>query len=141
MNITVIDGGLYQWDIGRKVVINSDGMEIRELDFSNALSAKALRVDVKSVNGELFADIPNILLQSSLSIKAHAIMVTSDGAYAIFDKEFKVEARVKPSTYMYTETELITVEGLRKDLEELAKNSLKAMTDEEFDDMLNSMNI
>lgn len=116
--IKLIGGELWQWDTGRQVQVTSDANEVH---FGCCIGNDALIVAV--VDG--VADIPNILLQRSLDIKAWCVVCSDTCAKTIHEVVFDVNARNKPSDYVYTETEVKnydTLEKLIKELEEKIDN-------------------
>lgn len=104
---------LYQWDLDRYIVVNDD--TICEVHFCNRTSDCSLVVEVK----DGLAAIPNILLQDARPIRAYAYC---DDKYTLTENQFTVKARTKPSDYVYTETEIITVETIVKRMDELEES-------------------
>ena len=116
--LTLNDGRkeLYQWDTGRiaKVEVDCDVVH-----FSNLKYGESLAVEVKS--GKVA--IPNKLLTSGEQIYCWAFVQDESGAYTKKEQTFTVIKRAKPSDYVYTETEVITIKtAVEKALEE-AKES------------------
>ena len=107
---------LYQWDTGRiaKVEVDCDVVH-----FSNLKYGESLAVEVK--DGEVA--IPNKLLMSGAQIYCWAFVKDDSGSYTKKEQTFTVIKRAKPSDYVYTETEVITIKtAVEKALEE-AKES------------------
>ena len=111
--INLIGGPLYQWDVGRQVEITN---EANEVHFGCILNNDALIVPV--VDGK--ADIPNILLQRSLDIKAWCVVSARTTCEATFD----VNPRNKPADYVYTETELRTWEELEQRIDQIEEQGV-----------------
>lgn len=107
---------LYQWDINRKVRVSDP--TVSEVHFCNKTDDCSLVVKVypDPTDSELYADIPNILLQNDFPIRAYAYV--GEG-YTKVEKVFKVHSRTKPADYVYTETEVITVQTIEKRMDEL----------------------
>lgn len=120
--INLIGGLLYQWDTDRKVrIVPREGMTVNEVHFSHPCDANALPVEPYTEDGEIRADIPNILLQKSKDIVAYVVMHTDNGERTVCSKRLPVMARAKPSDYVYTETEVKRYETLEKRVAVLEK--------------------
>ena len=116
--LTLNDGRkeLYQWDTGRTATVD---IECDIVHFSNLKYGESLAVEVKV--GE--AAIPNKLLMSGEPIYCWAFVKDEGGAYTKKEQTLAVIKRAKPSDYVYTETDVITVKtAVEKALEE-AKES------------------
>ena len=114
-----IEGGrlsFYQWDINQRLLIDNE--EIEEVHFSNAYSANALVCEVYVENGSRLVNVPNILLQADLTIKAYGCCnecVREEESYLVMPRE-------KPEDYVYTETEVKRYEDLEARIEKLEKS-------------------
>ena len=116
---------LWQWDLGRKVkVIPADGITVDEVHFGNVFSGEALVVEPKvdETTGDIVANVPNILITQFFRINVYAVMVIPDGKITTERIMLDVEAREKPSDYVYKETEIKNYDALKKRIEELEKN-------------------
>lgn len=116
---------LWQWDLGRKVkVIPADGITVDEVHFGNVFSGEALVVEPKvdETTGDIVANVPNILITQFFRINVYAVMVIPDGKITTERIMLDVEAREKPSDYVYKETEIKNYDALEKRIEELEKN-------------------
>ena len=119
--ISVKGGTLYQWDIGRKVVIDLPyGIEIDEVHFSHGDLESAAVVRVYDEKEEKIADIPNNMLQKAFAIKAY--LVNND--QTVCCSFLNVIPRAKPDDYVYTETEVLRYEELERRIEKLEKGSV-----------------
>lgn len=102
----------YQWDLDRQLIV--EDKSIVEVHFCNRTDDCSIVTEV--VDG--LANVPNILLQSSFDIRVFGY----DGKATLHDKKFKVNARTRPADYVYTETEVLSIqkleEELRNDIEE-----------------------
>ena len=120
----ILDGrqSFYQWDMNQK--ITSTKFKVGdEIHFHNIKHSEALVTVAYSLNGKVVADVPNILLMTSSPIIAYLYIVNEAVGQTIYEHTFKVEQRAKPSDYLYTETEVLTVTtAVNKALED-AKNS------------------
>ena len=90
----------YQWDIDRQVIVEDP--TITQVHFCNRTDDCSLVTEVKDGR----ADVPNILLQSSYDMRVFGY----DGKATLYEKKFKVSARTRPADYVYTETEVRTVQ-------------------------------
>ena len=116
MNILIKDGRekLFQWDTGRVLVVDEPCDYVH---FSNMPYGKALTVDV--VEGE--ASIPDELLQSGASLYCYIFLGSVQEGYTEKSVVFEVEKKPKPTDYVFTKTEYITLQDLDsrvKNLEE-----------------------
>jgi hypothetical protein len=92
---------LYQWDLNRTVTVN-DAAD--EMHWQQPYSSTALRTSI--VDGK--ANIPNIVLQQHGKIKCWSYDSANGRTVNVY--EIDISRRQKPDNYVYTETEVITVE-------------------------------
>lgn len=92
---------LYQWDLNRTVTVN-DAAD--EMHWQQPYSSMALRTSI--VDGK--ANIPNIVLQQHGKIKCWSYDSANGRTVNVY--EIDISRRQKPDNYVYTETEVITVE-------------------------------
>ena len=88
---------LFQWEKGRKVLVNDP--EITIVGFYNKKSKQT--AEVKVIDGQ--AQIPNGLMTQNLPITALACIEDEDGTKVMSRKTFKVLARPRPETYVEPE--------------------------------------
>lgn len=100
---------MYQWDLNKQIEVSNS--EVKEVHFSNALTATALKVEVK--NG--YANVPNTLLQEPLDIDFYWCC---DDCVVEAGK-IDVIKRAKPDDYIYTEEEIKRYEDLEKRIKKL----------------------
>ena len=102
--LTLNDGRdeLWQWDTGRTLTVDADCSQVH---FSNKVFGRSIDVDV--VDG--IAIIPDILLQTDKDLNAWAFVGTAENGYTKISKTFKVNRRNKPSDYVFTPQEQITL--------------------------------
>lgn len=96
---------LFQWDLNRRVRISDPA--VTEVHFCNGSADCALVVKTytdDTYDGQLYAEIPNILLQSDLPIKAYAYV---NDTYTKECQTFRVVKRNQPSDYIYEETDIL----------------------------------
>lgn len=96
----------YQWDSDRRLIIE-DGT-ITQVHFCNRTDNCSLVVEVYVEGDKFYADVPNILLQTSWDIRVYAV----NSNYTKFCKTYNVIARTKPVDYVYTETEVLNYDKL-----------------------------
>lgn len=121
----IYDGrsAFYQWDVDQKVTSETltDGDEVHFYNVSlpHALVAKAYTME----DGTIVADVPNILLQKPLVITAYMYETNADASRTRLETLFDVIKRAKPSDYVYTETELYTIDAkIKKALRDAKKS-------------------
>lgn len=90
----------WQWDLNQKLIVEDP--TINEVHFSNRADEDSLPVEVYEENGLRVANVPNILLQEDLKIKAYAYSVD----HTKHEDWFYVTTKSKPADYVYTETEV-----------------------------------
>ena len=114
---TLTDGRdyLYQWDINRSVRVSDPS--VTEVHFCNRTGDCSLvtKVYANPTDSELYADIPNILLQSPFDIRVFAYC----DCYTKVEETFKVKARTKPDDYVYTETEILQYSNIVERMDKL----------------------
>lgn len=96
----------YQWDLDRKVIV--EDKSINQVHFCNRTDDCSLVTEVYDLDGLRVADVPNILLQNDWRINVYAY----DHKYTKHSEVFEVVRRSKPADYIYTETELKTLDAL-----------------------------
>lgn len=99
---SILDGRehFYQWDKDRKLIV--DDPTITEVHFANCLCPEARKCEV--YNGSV--DVPNELLTEYMDIRVWGY----DSGMTKYEQVFEVEKRAKPADYIYTPTEVWTVE-------------------------------
>lgn len=98
--IAVIGGEVWQWDTGRKVLLPDDATELH-----SALSGSSVIYCTEPE--DCIADIPNVLLQDGNDLQLWA----TDGEKTLVTSKVVVHKRPKPPDYIYTETEVQSVEA------------------------------
>lgn len=114
---------LWRWDTNRQIrIIPETGATIDEIRFSNIFFEKPLKVEPKTnENGDIVADVPNILLQDIFQIDVQVIMFFNNGKQTIYNTSYKVKNCKKPPEYVYTETEIKNYDDLEKRIADLEK--------------------
>lgn len=113
-------GELYQWDTGRKVVIDDES--IKQVHYQNRFYGRTIDVDVSGG----FAIIPDRLLQSCSPLVVFAWSGNSEEGYTKIEKTFEVNRRNKPSDYVFTPVDQKTLEDLQKQIGDLADLTTEA---------------
>lgn len=116
------DGPFYQWDTGRKLILNDS--ECAQVHFSNENLECALACQIYVQDGVRMVNVPNILLQEAKPIKVYLNMVDSDGRLTSYSEILPVVKRKKPEEYIYTETEVLNYAYLDKRLADLEGDGL-----------------
>ena len=112
---------LYQWDVG--VVADVTGENINEVHFSNLRYGVSFNIEVQ--NGTV--TIPPEVLQSGADVFCWAFVRQENGGYTKKEQIFNVEKRPRPADYVYTPTEVLTWETLKKQIEEVEKGTIPTM--------------
>lgn len=116
--LTLNDGrkSLYQWDIDRTATVN---VECDEVHFANMGygDAPVVKVVDNAVN------IPNQLLTTAAPVYCWAFVRQNDGGYTKKEKVIHVIKRAKPADYVYTETE---VKSIEKVVDEAIKKAIES---------------
>ena len=134
MTITIADGrgALWQWDTGRRVKI-TDGDGVKQVHYQNRCFGRSVDVDV-GTDGT--AIIPDELLQDWHPLTAYAYVIDDAGGYTKVQVDFAVHKRARPSDYVYTPTDQMTLQTIQRqigDLDDLAtgaKDTLVAAINE-----------
>lgn len=109
----------YQWDLEQSVFIRGVEGEIT-VHYWQEGQPEALVVNPKIKDGQLTADVPNILFQKALPIEVF-IYREDLGKYTEHKQVFQVLERSKPAEYVYTETEVLSYKTLDKRITDLEK--------------------
>lgn len=114
----IYDGraSFYQWDIDRKLIVSDKS--IKQVHFCNRTDDCSLVCETYEQGELLLVNVPNILLQDNWRINVYAY----DTNYTKHSTTFDVIPRSKPADYVYTETEVITLEKIEEMIEDINKN-------------------
>ena len=104
-------GELWQWDTGRRVSVDAPCTEVH---FAVNVYGHSFDVPVN----EGVADIPDVLLQTDGNLNVWGFVGTAGEGYTRISKVFRVNRRNKPAGYTYTPTAQISLETIRKEIEE-----------------------
>lgn len=119
MNFEIYGGRneFWQWDSNQKLIVNIP--DCTEVHFCNKTDDCSLVCKV--CDGQV--SVPNILLQEARAITVFAFVKNSDESHTKYAEIFRVLERTKPADYVYTETEVKTVERLVADALQEEKDS------------------
>lgn len=133
--LELIGGELWQWDTGRQIDCASlqAGTKV-QFAYSDT---QTLSTAVKTADGANVADVPNQLLLRSGALMVYAYATEADGvSYTKYAVRLNVQARPKPDDYVYTPTEVQSLQAIRDEIGDLAdletedKSSLVAAINE-----------
>lgn len=113
-------GELYQWDTGRKVIIDDES--IKRVHYQNRFYGRTIDVDVSGG----FAIIPDQLLQSFAPLVVFAWAGSAEDGYTKIEKAFKVHKRNKPADYVFTPVDQKTLDDLQKQIGDIADLTTEA---------------
>lgn len=127
----IYDGRIefFQWDLDRKIIVSDPAID--EVHFCNKTDDCSLVVKVYELNGQRVANVPNILLQSNWDIRVYGYC---GSCYTKQAARFKVVGRTKPADYIYTETEVRTLDYLESRLDEIEAMAKGAVGGKSFMD-------
>lgn len=103
---------LLQWSLNQRVIL--DGfLSGTKVEFSVPYDCKdsALPVEAYAEGDRVYANIPNILLQSPKIIRVLVCPSAADTDHTPEEKDFKVVRREKPEDYAYTETPTLSLDS------------------------------
>lgn len=98
---SIITTGLVQWDYGQKLRIK--GLSVPptlEVHFSNDAEREAIVMVATLEDSDIICDIPNVLLEKSLDIRAWVYVIGENSGETIKEIMMKVEPRIKPQDFI-----------------------------------------
>lgn len=120
----------YQWDVGQRIVIEDcpAGTEMHfalkprsTFDAIKCQSQTALVVESYEENGNVYADVPNLLLQTAGTLYVYIYPSEGDRAHTEREESFRIAPRPRPADYVYTEDEIKRWATLEKTISENSK--------------------
>lgn len=116
---------LYQWELDRRITLDGFPAGTR-VEFSSKYDSKesALTVAAYAEGDEVYADIPNALLQHDGYIRALVRPSANEAAHDPCMKDIRVIRREKPEDYVYSETSVLTYESLEERVAKLEGEGL-----------------
>lgn len=132
---SIADGrtSFYQWDLDVRFLVQQSSI-VDEVHITTPFSKMAYSMEVYKENEKYYANVPNELLQKTNDIVVYAYYIDSNGSYTKTQETFNVIPRPKPSTYVYTETEVKSFSDLEARIEELEKSG--GVTDEQLNKLI-----
>ena len=123
--IKIIGTPLYQWELGRKISISTpEHTIINRVEFSHTGDTESLVVKPRVEDGQMVADIPNIMLQSGHYINVYLSYSDENLLETATYNILSVMKRLKPSDYVYTETEVLNYTSLEARVAKLEKGGV-----------------
>lgn len=100
---------LHQWALDQRVQIDNflPGTWV-EFSHLNDCKNSALITEAYVEAGHVYANIPNVLLQTSGYLHVYVNPAADDLAHTPEEKDYKICRREKPSHYIYTETPTVS---------------------------------
>ncbi len=119
---TILDGrkDFFQWDLNQKIVVSE---KVNRVHF--AIGGKIEATEVKQENEQYVAAVPNIILQNAGYLSVYAYVADENGSFTKEESCFLIKGRPKPPDYVYTETEVLNYEAIRKEIEQIEKRLKK----------------
>ena len=115
---------LYQWDLNQRLIF-TDIQENAQVHFSKVDDDKeSLVLLTYEENGKYYCNIPNILLQEKGIIYVYIYVQEDDKTHTKYEAEILVLFREKPSDYIYTETEVLSLESLEKRVKRIEEEGI-----------------
>ena len=105
---------LFQWDTNRYIILNDQIGDAAEIHFANGVFSRS--IDVKIEDGK--ALIPDVLLQYARPLKVWVFVGEASNGYTKVEHVFKVNERNKPSDYVFTPTEQLSLQELIEKFED-----------------------
>lgn len=120
----IYDGrkNFFQWDLNQKVIVAE---KVDRVHFE--IGGKIEATEVKEEDGTFVADVPNIILQIAGKLLVYAYIMGEGDEESITKVKdcFSINGRAKPPDYVYTETEVLSYETIRKELADIEKRLKK----------------
>lgn len=108
---------LTQWDTGRKIILDQSET-CDQVHFTNRSFGATFDMQTYQLNGDLVANIPDELLQSSSPLMVYCYVVREDGESTTVAQEFPVRTRNKPLGYIYDPDDQTRIKEFNKFVDE-----------------------
>lgn len=105
---------LFQWDTNRYIVLDNQIGDVAEIHFANGVFNRS--IDIKVEEGK--ALIPDVLLQYARPLRVWVFVGEPSDGYTKVEHVFKVNDRNKPSDYVFTPTEQLSLQELIEKFED-----------------------
>lgn len=113
---------LWQWDYGQRVQLHDVPVGTK-VHFSNAaIKPNALVTEAYEDGEGVYADIPDVLLQTAGTLTAYIYLEDGDEGHTEYRKLFIVRDRERPDDYVYTEDDVKTWEMLEERIKVLEES-------------------
>lgn len=113
---------LWQWDYGQRVQLHDVPVGTK-VHFSNAaIKPNALVTEAYEDGEGVYANIPNIMLQTAGTLSAYIYIEDGDEGHTEYKKLFIVRDRERPDDYVYTDDEVKTWEALEERVKALEES-------------------
>lgn len=118
----------WQWDVNQQLVLRggADPLHVHFVQ-DDSLEPQAV-LPVKQADGSFLAPVPNILLQTAEEVIVYVYYTGTDEQYTKTFKRFYVVPREKPAEYIYTETQLVTWEGMIQRVDDTLRDAANILT-------------
>lgn len=121
---------LYQWDTNRYINLGDEIADATKVHFGNGVFERSIDVPIEDKK----ALIPDVLLQYARPLKVWLFVGEASNGYTKVEHVFQVKARNKPSDYVFTPTEQLSLqelinkfedfrEGIGEEVEDYLKNN------------------
>lgn len=119
-----------QWSLDQRVQIDNflPGTWV-EFSYRHDSKDNTLITEAYEEDGHIFADIPNVLMQSFGYLNVYVRPSVNDAAHTPEEKQIKVVRKEKPEHYTYTETPTISYQALAKRIDDIDKNIAQAVSE------------
>jgi hypothetical protein len=113
----------YQYDTNQKLICDSCNVG-EEIHFSNKFYTKAAVCLTYEFEGQVVVNVPNSYLMCSGELIAYCVRTDKEGRSTIDRHSFTINARKKPSDYVYEETEVLGYASLEKRIRQLEEGGV-----------------
>lgn len=124
-DLKIFDGrsNFWQWDTGCQLRLIGCP-DVSQMHFFRVGMSEPMTLSVYEVGSFRVCDVPDEILQDPNDFTVYAYVTDTDGNSTVYSKEFLIKDRPKPVGYIYTPTEVQTVESM-----------VKAYVDKKFGDI------
>ena len=105
----------YQWDTGRRIVIDINDNDITQVHYSYDSSTPAVVVDIETESGKKIADVPDYILKRHGLLKVYVYGAN----HTQYTTQFEVRERAKPGDVTDSKEERKIWDALKEDIDEI----------------------
>lgn len=118
MSFKIFNGrsSFFQWDLNQKLIV-PESVKNAQIHFESPNEKNCYVLN--AVNGVV--NVPNILLQKHGKIVVWAYVSNGNDKHTVEKAAFAVNKRQKPSDYIYTETEILSLKALEERISRVEK--------------------